>query len=120
MTTATRGQGLRHLALKTRDLTATERFYVDVLGLELAFPHHGMLFLQTPGGDDLLNFIAAARTFDPEAGGFDHFGLRVPSSAWATLQKRLKRFSVRIRGRRGRESIYIRDPNGYTVELYRD
>jgi catechol 2,3-dioxygenase-like lactoylglutathione lyase family enzyme len=36
---------LRHLALKTRDLAATKRFYVDVRGLREAFPYPGMLFL---------------------------------------------------------------------------
>ena len=29
--------GLRHISLKTRDLEKTERFYIDVLGLEVAF-----------------------------------------------------------------------------------
>jgi len=28
--------------------------------------------------------------------------------------------SANARGRRGRWAVYIRDPNGYTVELYRD
>jgi catechol 2,3-dioxygenase-like lactoylglutathione lyase family enzyme len=35
---------LRHIALKTQDLEKTERFYADVLGLERAFDHPGMLF----------------------------------------------------------------------------
>ena len=135
-------RGLRHLALKTRDLAATERFYVEVLGLRVAFPHRGMLFLESssfvrarnprgPGsgarrartggdGGDLLNFVATRRAFDPEAGGLDHFGLRVPAAEWARLMARLKTSGVRIRGRRGRSAVYIRDPNGYTVELYRD
>src|SRR5881397_3981028 len=53
-------RGLRHIALRTRDLWCTERFYVDVLGLRTAFPHEGMIFLETPGGRDLLNFVAPA------------------------------------------------------------
>src|SRR5438876_1188019 len=71
-------RGLRHIALKTRDLGRTARFYLDVLGLRTAFPHEGMLFLETPGGRDLLNFVATRRTFDPAAGGLDHFGLHFP------------------------------------------
>ena len=113
------GRGLRHIALKARDLGATERFYVDVLGLRVAFAHAGMLFLETPGGNDLLNFVPS-RTFNARAGGLDHFGLQVPKAAWCGLAARLKRARVRIRGRRGRDAVYIRDPNGYTVELYRD
>ena len=111
---------LRHLALRSRDLARTERFYCDVLGLEIAFPHPGMLFLRTPTGDDLLNFIETRRPFKPKAGGFDHFGFHVPPARWARTLAALKRARVRITGRRGRTSIYVRDPNGYTVELYRD
>lgn len=112
--------GLRHVALRSRNLPATERFYVDVLGLEIAFPHRGMLFLRTPGGDDLLNFVQAHRPFDPGAGGFHHLGLHVPPARWRQTLARLRRAGVRVRGRRGRSAVYVEDPNGYTVELYRD
>ena len=113
-------QGLRHLALKSRDLRATERFYTEILGLEIAFPHHGMLFLQTPGGHDLLNFVETKRRFDPAAGGFDHFGIHLSRDQWKKVSGRLQRAGVRITGRRGRSAIYIKDPNGYTIELYID
>ncbi|MBI1777449.1 MAG: VOC family protein [Proteobacteria bacterium] len=113
-------RGLRHLALKTRSLALSKRFYVDGLGLEVAFTHRGMLFLKTPGGEDLLNFMATREPFDPEAGGFDHFGLRVPAPEWISLMARLKRKGIAIAGRRGLCAVYLTDPNGYTVELYRD
>jgi catechol 2,3-dioxygenase-like lactoylglutathione lyase family enzyme len=113
-------RGLRHLALKTTDLAATERFYTEVLGLEIAFPHVGMLFLRAPGGDDLLNFVHTRRPFDPRAGGFDHFGLPVPPGRWREVTGRLRRAGVRVRDRRGSDAVYVRDPNGYTLELYRD
>ena len=115
-----RSSALRHLALKSRDLHATERFYCDLLGLEIAFPHDGMLFLRTPAGDDLLNFVETRKAVHPKAGGFDHFGFHVPGARWTKTLAALRRAGVRIRGRRGRWAIYIRDPNGYTVELYRD
>lgn len=93
---------------------------MDVLGLRVAFPHQGMLFLESPGGGDLLNFLATRRAFDADAGGLDHVGFRVPAGVWRATMARLARAGVRIDGRRGREAVYIRDPNGYTVELYRD
>jgi len=113
-------RGLRHLALKTRDLRATERFYTDVLGLRIAFPHAGMLFLETSGGQDLLNFVETRRPFDPRGGGFEHFGLSVTPAHLRRLRARLKEAGVPIRGRRGSTAVYVRDPNGYTVELYSD
>jgi len=112
--------GLRHLALKTRDLAATERFYTGVLGLRVAFRHRGMVFLGSGGGTDLLNFCRVSRRFDPEAGGLDHFGLRVDRKRFRSLRDRLKATGVRPIGRRGRWAIYVKDPNGYTVELYAD
>ena len=111
---------LRHLALKTRDLPGTERFYIDVLGLKPAFPHEGMLFLETRGGQDLLNFVGTRAHFDPDAGGFEHFGLHFPPAEGKKAGARVKKARVRVRGRRGKSAIYIEDPNGYTVELYCD
>ena len=113
-------RGLRHLALKTRDLERTERFYIDILGLKPAFPHDGMLFLETPGGRDLLNFVGTRARFDPAGGGFDHFGLHFPRAEWRKVCARVRRAGVRVRRRRTGAAIYIEDPNGYTVELYCD
>lgn len=113
-------RGLRHLALKTRDLRGTERFYIDVLGLRTAFLHDGMIFLETPGGQDLLNFVETRKKLDAQAGGLDHFGLRLPRARWKKICVRVRQAGVRIRGRRDNSSIYIEDPNGYTVELYCD
>jgi len=111
---------LRHIALRTRDLEKTRRFYLDHLGLREPFTHPGMLFLETPRGQDLLNFIEVRQRIDPNAGGLDHFGIHVAPHGFAALQKRLKAARVKVVGRRGRSSIYIKDPNGYTVELYSD
>jgi catechol 2,3-dioxygenase-like lactoylglutathione lyase family enzyme len=44
----------------------------------------------------------------------------VRPARWRRALAALRRARVRIRGRRGADAVYIRDPNGYTVELYRD
>ncbi len=67
-----------------------------------------------------MNFIQVRKPFDPESGGLDHFGLHVAPRRLAALRKRLEAAGVKVVGRRGRSSIYIKDPNGYTVELYAD
>ncbi len=112
--------GLRHVALLTRDLRGTERFYTEILGLEQAFEHEGMVFLRSPGASDLLNFVQTERPFDPRGGGLDHFGLHLTPARWRKVRARLKQAGVPIRGRRGRTAVYIEDPNGDTVELYVD
>jgi catechol 2,3-dioxygenase-like lactoylglutathione lyase family enzyme len=112
--------GLRHIALKTRDLKKTERFYTELLGLKIAFRvSSNMIFLRSPKGNDLLNFIESnERTRSNQ--GLDHFGFKVSKTALQALEKKLKKHAVEIEGRRGRHSIYIRDPNGYSLEFYCD
>ena len=113
-------RGVRHIALKTRNLETSERFYVDVLGFERWFLEEDNLFLQTPSGGDILNFIGTDERFNPQAGGFSHFGIHVGDSDWNQLLVQLERAGVTIQGKRGNAAIYIEDPNGYQVELYKD
>lgn len=47
-------------------------------------------------------------------------GERPPRAEWKKLGAQLKRVGVPTRGRRGRSALYVRDPNGYVVELYCD
>ncbi len=115
-----RNTGLRHLSLKTRDLEGTERFYTEVLGLEVAFRHPPKrLFLRWPKQDDLLDFVKSREKVKPTQ-GLDHFGFSVSRAVMNSLKKRLKKNKVKIEGQRGDRSIYFRDPNGYSVEFYCD
>ncbi len=115
-----RNTGLRHLSLKTRDLEGTERFYTEVLGLEVAFRHPPKrLFLRWPKQDDLLDFVKSRGKITTTQ-GLDHFGFSVSRAVMNRLKKRLKKNKVKIEGQRGDRSIYFRDPNGYSVEFYCD
>ena len=72
-------KGLSHIALKTRDLKKTEAFYTDVLGFKVAFRHPpNMLFLTTPGSDDLLNFVRSSQKASGNQ-GLEHIGFKVES-----------------------------------------
>jgi len=112
--------GLRHLSLKTRDLEATERFYTEVLGLEVAFRSPPKrVFLRWPRGDDLLDFVKSTGKLSATQ-GLDHFGFRVSRQVMNRVEGKLKKRGIKIEGRRGTRSIYFRDLNGYWVEFYRD
>ncbi len=112
--------GLRHISLKTRDLEKTERFYTEVLGLEVAFrAPPKRVFFRSPKSDDLLDFVKSDTGSRPTQ-GLDHFGFQVSRKALREIKKRLKENRVKIEGRRGQESVYFRDPNGYWVEFYCD
>ena len=112
--------GLRHISLKTPDLKKTVGFYTEVLGLKVAFrvpPKR--VFLRSPGGDDLLDFVKSDEKIRPDR-GLDHFGFKVSRPSLTKMEKRLQENHVKIEGRRGKSSIYFRDPNGYRVEFYCD
>jgi catechol 2,3-dioxygenase-like lactoylglutathione lyase family enzyme len=113
-------KGLNHIALKCRDLKKTEAFYSRVLGLKIAFRHPpSMLFLTTPGGTDLINFVkSAARASGTQ--GLEHIGFKVTPAGLKKTEKTLKAHGVKIDGRRGKDAIYFSDPNGYQIEYYCD
>jgi catechol 2,3-dioxygenase-like lactoylglutathione lyase family enzyme len=113
-------KGLSHIALKVRDLKKTEDFYVDVLGLKVAFRHPpSMIFLTTPGSSDLLNFVKTAQR--PRANqGLEHVGFKVTQAELKKLEAKFKKLAIQIDGRRGKTAFYITDPNGYKLEYYCD
>jgi catechol 2,3-dioxygenase-like lactoylglutathione lyase family enzyme len=112
--------GLLHIALRTHDLQMTEKFYTEILGLKVAFRvPPNMLFLRTPGSKDLLNFVKS-KSKPARAGGLDHFGFKTTALGLRRLEKKLTDNNVAITGRRGKHAIYIRDPNGYSIEYFCD
>ncbi len=112
--------GLRHIALKTGDLHATEKFYTQVLGLEVAFRvPPTMIFLPTSGSKDLLNFVKTKKPFVPNS-GLEHFGFKTTALGLRRVEKKLKNHGIVITGRRGKHAIYFLDPNHYSIEYYCD
>jgi glyoxylase I family protein len=114
------GKGLLHIALLTGDLAKTEHFYTTVLGLEVAFRvPRKMLFLRSPGCQDLLNFVRTKKEFSGSE-PLQHFGFKTTPAGLKRLEKQLQEKTIKIDGRRGKHAIYFRDPNGYTIEYYCD
>jgi len=68
--------GMRHIALKVPNLEECERFYVDVMGMELLRRHSENLLYLTCGNDNL----SLGRSKATEGTGcLDHFGFIVDS-----------------------------------------
>jgi catechol-2,3-dioxygenase len=113
-------KGLRHIALKSRDLKKTEEFYVGVLGCKIAFRHPpSMIFLTTPGSGDLLNFVkSSARASGTQ--GLEHIGFKMSAAQLKKMESTLKERGVKIAERRGKDAFYFLDPNGYQIEYYCD
>jgi catechol 2,3-dioxygenase-like lactoylglutathione lyase family enzyme len=112
--------GLLHIALLTRDLKKTERFYTGVLGLKVAFRvPPNMVFLRSPASQDLINFVGTKKRISAND-ALQHFGFKTTKAGLTSLEKKLKENEIEIEGRRGKHAIYFSDPNGYTLEYYCD
>ena len=108
--------GLWHVALNVRCLEPMERFYVDVIGLEVEWrPDPDNVYL-TSGRDNLALHVAVGLPPPGQIGVLDHIGFFVPSfeavDAWHI---HLSSAGVRIdtvprTHRDGARSFYARDP----------
>ena len=115
--------GIRHIALKVRDLFRAESFYTSVLGYRVEWrPDAENVYLTRDRDNLALHQEAAASASAPET-TLDHFGiaLKAPEDvdAWAehikragiTLQKEPKTH------RDGARSFYVNDPEGNTIQF---
>jgi catechol 2,3-dioxygenase-like lactoylglutathione lyase family enzyme len=119
--------GLDHVVLHVRDQKASERFYCEMLGATLDHVNPKFSLVQLRFGQaliDLLPLDAARPAPEPEA-GMDHVCLSIRCEDLGKVADALKRQGVTLESevveRRGAfgqgPSLYIRDPDGYRVEL---
>lgn len=126
--------GVNHLALVTRDMDATVRFYDGVLGAPLvatiATPEMRHYFFRF--GDQCTiaffqyacdqepRFDKVAGVFDPRAVQFDHLALNLPGEEdLLDLQRRLRAAGhavTEIIDHGAVHSVYFTDPNGIALE----
>jgi catechol 2,3-dioxygenase-like lactoylglutathione lyase family enzyme len=122
-----RHNGLRHLALKVRDLDAMKRFYVDLLGFSVDWEPDADNVYLTSGTDNLALHRALPAQAHTSAEGFasslDHLGLVVAVAddvdRWAAfLQDRGMTLDAAPRTHRdGARSCYFRDPDGNLIQI---
>lgn len=118
-------QGLTHIHLMVRDLERSLRFYTGVFGMKEQFrvgPH--MVFLNTPGSDDLitLNGDPSERPVAGSGRGIDHFGFRLRDpgdldAAVAEVEAAGGKLLSRGEHAPGVRYAYVADPDGYVIEL---
>lgn len=120
---ATRPQGA---TLRVRDLDRVRAFYEDELGLKTASEEKGSLLLSVPGGPAWIRLDHAPNAPKRQAGseGLFHIALLVPTRK--DLSRILRRFRTRQTPLQGAadhavsEAIYLQDPEGNGLEIYRD
>jgi catechol 2,3-dioxygenase len=118
-----------HVHLKVADLDRAIRFYRDVLGFELQQRLGGHAAFLSAGGYHHhvgLNTWESAGGSPPPAGatGLYHVAFRFPDrGSLAQAVKRVIDAGIPLEGASDHgvsEAIYLRDPDGNGVELYRD
>jgi catechol-2,3-dioxygenase len=127
-------RGLHHNAYRCRDSEETRQFYEDFLGLplinafEIAETKSGRRtkvlhsFYGMRDGSALAFFEDPSRPFDfKEQHDYDlHIALEVEQSALPQMVEKAKSCGKECRGIADHQfidSIYLRDPNGYVIEL---
>jgi catechol 2,3-dioxygenase-like lactoylglutathione lyase family enzyme len=118
-------------ALYVDDLARARTFYVDVLGCAPLLDSARLLALGVAGQSVLLLFRrGATEEALPTPGGIvpghgasgvQHLAFAVSRDALAAWAARLEAAGIeiesRVRWERGGESLYVRDPDGHSVEL---
>lgn len=117
-----------HVHLKVADLPRALGFWRDVLGFEVMLERPGAAFLSAGGYHHhiALNTWESAGGTPPPAGhtGLYHVALLYPDRAsLAVALRRVLEAGLRLEGASDHgvsEALYLRDPDGNGVELYRD
>ncbi|MFQ5776180.1 MAG: VOC family protein [Kiloniellaceae bacterium] len=117
-------KGLDHVVLRVADLERALRFYCGVLGCREERRVESIDLVQLRAGASLIDLIPASEP--PAEGGrnMDHFALGIEPFDEAALRRHLEAHGVEVgevATRYGAQgdgpSIYIKDPDGNTVEL---
>ena len=113
--------GLDHIVLRVRDQEVSRRFYAEALGCTLDHVNPGASLVQLRFGEHLIDLLPGERG----EGGLDHLCLSIRCADLVAAAAVLARRGVILEGgvveRRGAfgtgPSLYLRDPDGYRIEL---
>ena len=112
--------GLRHLALKVKNLEECERFHTDVVGMTVLRRASENLVYLTLGNNNLSLGRARGGEPDAAAGTMDHFGFIVDSKAalqaWYDYVRQAGVTLLDEPHGDGARGFHVRDPAGNVVQ----
>lgn len=118
--------GLEHIALQVRDMAAAEAFYVGVLGCTIYRVNPDVPLVQMRFGEHLIDLLPGEGAHGgPGKQGIHHFCLSIRCDDLDALSAELVRRGAtldgEVRTQHGAygisQSLYVIDPDGYSVEL---
>lgn len=117
---------LDHVVLRVRDQAVSQRFYTEVLGLTVEHVNERFRLVHLRCGRSLIDLLPLSPgEAPPPDARVDHVCLSVRCPDLAALAAQLRAHGVEVEGEivarlgafgRG-PSLYIRDPDGYRIEL---
>lgn len=114
---------LDHVVLRTTDMARALTFYCEVLGCKEERRVERLGLVQLRAGASMLDLVPADAALPPK-GNMDHVAFRIDPFDEADIRAHLSAFGIdpgETVARYGAEgmgpSIYIKDPDGNTVEL---
>jgi len=117
-------RGLRHVALRVRDLGRAKAFYVGVFGMQTVWEPDAENCYLSSGCDNLALHVAPAlRPTTEGADALDHIGFIVtsPDAVWeaaaALRQRHINIIKEPQHHRDGSCSLYCADPDGNVVQI---
>jgi len=129
---ATTARGVHHAAFVCRDVEETIRFYQQFLGFPLVelvenrdYQGSSHFFFDIGNGNLLGFFDFPGHDHEPykeTIGALQHMAISVSDDSFAALKRKLDDAGIEYLGpdRGAEDSLYIRDPNGLGIELYRE
>lgn len=117
---------LDHVVLRVRDQAASQRFYTECLGLTLDHVNEPIRLVQLRCGRHLIDLLPLGTGAPPPpTARLDHVCLSLRCDDLAAAAAFLRARGVEVEGdvvsRRGAfgqgPSLYVRDPDGYRIEL---
>ena len=115
--------GLDHVVLRVKDQDVSRRFYTETLGCTLDHINERISLVHLRFGEQLIDLLPGGRGADET--GMDHFCLSIRCDDLKAVRGALEAKGATIDGdvveRRGAfgtgPSLYLRDPDGYRIEL---
>jgi catechol-2,3-dioxygenase len=116
-------KGLRHVALKVRDIGRSKNFYRECFGMEIVWePDPENVYLSS-GSDNLALHAASRESAPAESQQLDHLGFVVESAERVReLEGEFRSRGVKIVQpfkihRDGSASFYLADPDGIIIQM---
>ena len=111
-------RGVYEVALPVRKLARAEKFYREVLGLEVGLRDEGRNWLFLRAGRDGMVVLQE----NPDGWTQQHFALTVANDELDAAADHLKQLGIGVHGPvehqwMGARSLYFADPDGHALEL---